>query len=308
MLHLRLVVPTARTDAVCATLAEAVGVASVVVVPGAARRPAGDLVLCDVAREGASQLIEALRGHGLEQDGSIAVEPVDTVISQAARRAEAEAPGQPVNAVVWEEVEARTSEESALSATYLIFLVVATAVAAIGVLTDSPILIVGAMVVGPEFGPVAGLCVALIQRRPAEGVRSLLALVIGFPVAIAVTAGLALLGAAAGLTSRAMLEAARPLTAFIWHPNAFSFIVAFLAGVAGMLSLTAAKSGALVGVLISITTVPAAANLALALAFADRAEAVGSALQLGINLGALLLAGTLTLGVQRSLADRQRRG
>src|SRR5688572_3150873 len=35
----------------------------------------------------------------------------------------------------------------------------------IGILTDSLILIIGAMVVGPEFGPLAGLCVAVVQRE-----------------------------------------------------------------------------------------------------------------------------------------------
>ena len=75
-----------------------------------------------------------------------------------------------------------------------------------------------------------------------------------------------------------------PLTAFIYQPDTLSWIVAFLAGIAGMLSLTSAKSAALVGVLISVTTVPAAANVALALAFGEIAEARGSAIQLGINL------------------------
>jgi hypothetical protein len=54
-----------------------------------------------------------------------------------------------------------------------------------------------------------------------------------------------------------MLIAERPLTSFIWNPDALSWIVGFLAGIAGMLALTSAKSGALVGVLISVTTIPA---------------------------------------------------
>jgi hypothetical protein len=40
------------------------------------------------------------------------------------------------------------------------------------VLLDQPILIVGAMVVGPEFGPLAALCLGLLQRhRAVIGVR-----------------------------------------------------------------------------------------------------------------------------------------
>jgi uncharacterized hydrophobic protein (TIGR00271 family) len=99
------------------------------------------------------------------------------------------------------------------------------------------------------------------------------------------------------------LIAERPLTSFIWKPDALSWIVGFLAGIAGMLALTSAKSGALVGVLISVTTIPAAANAAVALAYWVPSEAIGSAVQLVINLSAIVVAGTLTLLVLRTRAE-----
>ena len=97
-----------------------------------------------------------------------------------------------------------------------------------------------------------------------------------------------------------MLIAERPLTSFIWKPDALSWIVGFLAGIAGMLALTSAKSGALVGVLISVTTIPAAANAAVAIAYWVPREAIGSVIQLVINLSAIAVAGTLTLLVLRA--------
>ncbi len=66
-----------------------------------------------------------------------------------------------------------------------------------------------------------------------------------------------------------------------------------------MLSLTSAKSGALVGVLISVTTIPAAANIGVAAAYGEWGDAGGAALQLGINLGGIVVAGVLTLYIQR---------
>ena len=75
-----------------------------------------------------------------------------------------------------------------------------------------------------------------------------------------------------------------PLTDFISNPDAFSFIVAFVAGIAGVLSLTSAKSGALIGVLVSVTTIPAAANIGVAAAFGEWAEWRGAMLQLAVNL------------------------
>ncbi|CAM5625592.1 hypothetical protein SCYAM73S_06876 [Streptomyces cyaneofuscatus] len=84
-----------------------------------------------------------------------------------------------------------------------------------------------------------------------------------------VTAGFAWLLDAFGLFTRDMIDRPRPNTGFIWHPDRMSFVVAFLAGVAGTLSLTSAKSGALIGVAISVTTVPAAANAAVAFSYGD---------------------------------------
>jgi|SRR5215213_9602710 len=95
--------------------------------------------------------------------------------------------GEPSDAVIWEQVEFRTSEESKLSASYLTFIVLATLIAVVGLLLDSPILIVGAMVVGPEFGPIAGVCVALVERQRKLAARSFLALAVGFAAAIALS-------------------------------------------------------------------------------------------------------------------------
>jgi uncharacterized hydrophobic protein (TIGR00271 family) len=299
VLHLRIIVPPDRTDAVQESLSASEAVVNVVVLPGAARSPVGDLILCDVVREGASGLIARLRELGVERDGCIMLDQIDTVLSDAADRAADRVPGLGVDAVVWEQIERSTGEETRLSAAYLTFMTVAMIIAAIGVLLDQPILIVGAMVVGPEFGPLAALCVGIVQRRLPLVRSALVALLVGFPVAMAVTVAATFALDAAGLVDRSMLLRERPLTSFIWQPDALSWVVGFLAGVAGMLSLTSAKAGTLTGVLISVTTVPAAANAAVAVAYAERGEAAGSALQLLINVVAIVTAGVLTLLVQR---------
>ncbi|MFJ2706486.1 DUF389 domain-containing protein [Streptomyces sp. NPDC087428] len=301
MLHLRLLVPAARTDEVTDLLERTVGTAHLVVLPGAARDPVGDMVLCDVAREAGDELIAELRRLGVDRYGSITLENMDLTLSARADRAEEEAPGEGADAVLWEELTEATHEESTFSVTYVSFLAVATMLAACGVMLDNAILIVGAMAVGPEFGPLAGISTALVQRAPRLVWRSLWALVGGFAVAMVLTAGFAWLMDAFGLFDAAMIEAKRPNTAFVWQPDWLSFVVAFLAGIAGTLSLTSAKSGALIGVAISVTTVPAAANAAVAFSYSDYQQMTGSTQQLAANLGGIVLAGTLTLLAQKAL-------
>jgi uncharacterized hydrophobic protein (TIGR00271 family) len=126
-------------------------------------------------------------------------------------------------------------------------MIVATMIAGIGMMLDQPILIVGAMAVGPEFGPLVALCIGIVTRCRRPATRALGTLVLGFAVGMAATVILTWIWTAIGLLSESMLIAARPLASFIWKPGALSWIVGFLAGIAGMLALTSAKSGAVVG-------------------------------------------------------------
>lgn len=307
MLHLRLITPSDRTDEVVRLIEGTVGTTHLAVLPGVARNPAGDMVLCDVAREAGDELLTDLQRLGIEEHGSIAVENIDLSLSKRADKAEAEAPGEGADAVLWEHLADATHEESTLSVTYVAFITLATMIAACGVVLDNAVLIVGAMAVGPEFGPLAGISTAVVQRRPRLALRSLIALVAGFALAMAVTVGFSWFMDALDLFSKEQLEGDRPNTGFVYAPDAFSFIVAVLAGIAGTLSLTSAKSGALVGVAISVTTVPAAANAAVALSYGDTEQTWGSTEQLLLNLLGIVVAGTLTLLTQKWLWSRQRR-
>lgn len=298
MLHVRVISPASSTSQVEAVLTQDEAVVHLVVVPGAARAPDGDLVEFDVVREGATLVLDRLRELGLDRDGGIVMENVEAALSQSAERAARRVPGLGVDAVVWQQIEQQTGEETRLSWAFLVFMIVATVIASIGVLLDQPILIVGSMVVGPEFGPLAALCVGVVRRRGYLIRRSAWTLLVGFTAGMAVTVVTTWLLTAVGLVDKDMLLGDRPLTGFIWQPDALSWVVGFLAGIAGMLSLTSAKSGTLVGVLISVTTVPAAANAAAAVAYGVGHEAAGSALQLVINLAAIVVAGVLTLLVQ----------
>ena len=71
-----------------------------------------------------------------------------------------------------------------------------------------------------------------------------------------------------------------------------------IAAAAGVLSLTSAKVGGLSGVFISVTTVPAAGNVALGIALGVPHEIWGSLAQLALNISGMVVAGWLTLAIQ----------
>jgi uncharacterized hydrophobic protein (TIGR00271 family) len=306
MVHMRIVAPPEAATRALELLGASESVSNVVHLPGAARKPAGDLILADVAREDASVVVQDLRELDIPATGSIAISSVDTQISESAARAERHAAGLPSDAVVWEDVDSRSEELTELSGVFLAFMVLAMLIAAIGLILDQPILIVGAMVVGPEFGPLAGFCVALVHKRGRLAVRSGLALAIGFPLAITAVYVATHAFKATGLFEDDFSQRGHAFANIISEPDFFTFFVAACAGAAGMLSLSTAKSGALIGVLISVTTIPAAANIGLAAAYQDGESWRGSVAQLAINLGSIIVAGAAVLYVQRLLYLRRK--
>jgi uncharacterized hydrophobic protein (TIGR00271 family) len=301
VLHLRIIAPTRLREAVIELLTGNPGVTHVVFHRDAALDPRGDEITADIARESANDIVDGLKSLGVKEAGAITLDVVDTVLSTRAYRAEDEAHGDPADAVVWDELAARTREESTLNVTFLMFLCLACLIAAVGVVTDSPVTVVGAMVVGPEFGPLAALAVALVRRRMYLARRAAIALLVGFPVAMLVTAVGVLAGEAVGWVQVTNLEQLSDVD-FIFQVGPLSFVVALFAGAAGMLSLVSAKSAALVGVFISVTTVPAAGFAVVAATIGDWDVAAKSAAQLLVNLTGIVLAGVLVLWARR-LAD-----
>jgi uncharacterized hydrophobic protein (TIGR00271 family) len=306
MIHLRIVAPHDQAEAAMEVLCRTDSVCNVIFLENAAKRPDGDVILCDVAREDASVVLSDLKALDIHETGSIALEVIDTQISKFADRAVEHAKGAPSDAVVWEEVEAHTNENVELSAAFASFMVLAALIAAVGIYLDSPILIVGAMVVGPEFGPIAGFCVAIVQRQRKLAIRSAIALAIGFPLAITATYVATHIFKATGLTPDQFTAEEHGIANLIASPDFFAFFVAACAGAAGMLSLSTSKSGALIGVLISVTTIPAAANIGVAAAYEDWEGWRGSMAQLAVNMAAILVAGTAVLAIQRLLYRRRK--
>jgi len=304
MLHVRIVCRPDHAPAVLDVLRQVRGATNVVRHPGVVLDHRADLIEVDVAREAVDGLLGGLRPLCLERGGSITLETFDTALGEAIDHAEQEAPGDGGDALIWDELAQTTKDQSQLSAGFLLFLVIATLIAAVGLLTDSQVLIVGAMVLGPEFGPLAGLAVAAVAHDWAAARLGARALLIGFPLAIAVTGVLVAVLHAVGEVPQAYLDGRQTLTSFVSSPNVFSVIVALLAGIAGTISLTAEKSSTLVGVFISVTTVPAAAAIAAAAVTGQGSQAVGAIVQLLVNLACIVLASTITLHAQRGLWRR----
>jgi uncharacterized hydrophobic protein (TIGR00271 family) len=307
MQHLRITTPAHLTDDVVAVFTGDPAVSHLAVLRGASLQPAGDIVHADVAREATNEIVDRLAALGVGEHGTIHIEPVTTWVSRAGLDAERHTPGSSADAVVWADVTQRAYEETELNWTYLSFMTLATLLASIAIVVDSQVLVIGAMVLGPEFVAIAALGLALVRRRGALFKLAARTLFVGFAAAITLTTVAALAGRALGWIVTDDVTGERPGTDFIYSPDKWSFIVALIAAAAGVLSLTSAKVGGLSGVFISVTTVPAAGNVALGIAFGAWDEVTGSAVQLGLNISGMILAGWATLALQHLVWNRKAR-
>lgn len=298
MLHLRVISPSDRSAEVLRVLAGEAGVTHVTLAVGTAIEPQGDVIEADVSRVYANRVLAALTGLDLVQAGGIVFDPTGTMLSCAGERADAAVPARPGAAVVWEQLLGQAREGARLTPTFLVFLTIAFLLSAVGVATASPLTLVGAMVVGPEFRPLAALSVGLVRRDTGLMRSSVRTLAISFPVAMVVTALATLVWISLGWIGTGDVENARAFD-FIYQVGPFSLVVALLAGAAGMLALVTSVSTVLVGVFISVTTVPAA-GLAVVAVFAGKWNVVLSSLgQLAVNLIGIVLAGVTVLLVMK---------
>jgi len=299
MLHVRVVSPAEVTDSLIDSLTADPGVSGLVVMRAVASRPDGDAVQFDLTRASANSVLRRVRDLGLDRRGSVIVETVDAELSRPADHPELSYHGE--RAPVWELVEARIHADAEYPPSFFLLLVFAGLIGACGILTNSQILVVGAMVVGPEYGAIIAVALGIDQRDGPAVRRGLIVLFEGFAVAIAVTLLFAVCIRAAGHTPQAYLHGVRPVSDLINTPNLFSVVVAVIAGLTGVVSLTLARATALTGVFISVTTIPAAADIGVSLVYGARREAAGSLAQLLLNVVLLIIVGALGLHGQRAL-------
>ena len=145
-------------------------------------------------------------------------------MSALADEASARAPGDAADAVVWEEVAFTAESDAGLTTAFCLLLVAAAWIAAIGILTDSLVLIVGAMVLGPEYALLSALATGLVLRSKRLCLRAMRTIALGTVVAVATTA---LFVAALAIVGIADLDdTSHEATGFIARPDVWSLLVA----------------------------------------------------------------------------------
>jgi uncharacterized hydrophobic protein (TIGR00271 family) len=296
MLRLRSSVHQSRADEFGSLLRELDGVRRVVQQADEAAAEAY-VFAADVDPSAADRLVEAIGEFGIE-DPDYVLTRIEVVAPQ--HRHHLGEGG--VDGYSWIEVIGQARANSRLLARYLALINVAAVIAALGVITSSSILIVGAMAVSPDLLPICATCVGLVARRHDLARRAFVTLTLGLGLVVVTAAALSFLLKITGFLPDGF-EVENSSLVNLAHTDYSTVLIALAAGVAAMLSFET-KASAAVGVAISVTTIPASAYLGVAIGGGGIEHAMGAAAVLAINVSLLIVSGSLTLLIQRWLPNR----
>jgi uncharacterized hydrophobic protein (TIGR00271 family) len=297
VLRLRLAVEEHRADAVAEALNETGGVHRIVAL-NPERAGTGVVLAADVMPSVADRVMSLIRGWEVD-DADYLLLKQEVIAPSPAHGHFSEGEG-----FAWIEIMGQARTHSRVLGRYLALMTVAAILGAIGVITDNPILVVGAMAVSPDLLPICAACVGIVAGRLPLARRAIGTLLLGIVLTWAVAAALAWGLQAVGILS-ASYEVHEENLHGLQSIDYSTILVALAAGVAAMLSFETRAASA-VGVAISVTTIPASALFGVSLGLGEVSVSWGAAGVLGVNVVLLLLSGVVTLAVQRGLATSRR--
>lgn len=297
MLRLTVSVDAPREPRLADLLRELDGVRRVLRQPDESAAPAQTVFVADVEPAAADPLIAAIDEMGVSIDDYVLAR-IDVVAPQRTHFTG----HRGTDGLAWVEVMGQARANSWPLARYLALINVAAVIGAIGVIISSSILIIGAMAVSPDLLPICATCVGIVGGRRTLAWRAFATLTLGLGLVVVTAAVLSLLLKWTGILPDGFTVEQSSLHTLA-HTDYSTVLVALAAGVAAMLSFETGASAA-VGVAISVTTIPASAYLGVAIGGGGIEEALGALVVLIVNVGLLVVAGTLTLLAQRILPNR----
>ena len=178
---------------------------------------------------------------------------------------------------------------SRLNADFLIMLGLAAAIASLGLLQDSPAVVIGSMLLAPLMTPMVSMGLALAQANPRLGRQSLKTVVVGLLITLAIGLLTAMVTPGSEVTTQVLARG---------DPNILDLLIAVFSAAAAAYALSRPSVlDAAAGVAIATALVPPLCSLGIALAYWETRVAQGAGLLFITNFLAIALtaAGTFRL-------------
>ena len=169
---------------------------------------------------------------------------------------------------------------------FISLICLSTAIAALGLISNSTAVVIGAMLVAPLMVPILGAGLAIIQGNVPLVVNSAKSIILGFLAALGIGFLVGVLTPYDELTSEILARG---------KPRLADMFIAFFSGVAAAHCMSRPKlSAALPGVAIAAALVPPIASSGLALSLGKPIEASGATILFFTNVVCIILGSSFT--------------
>ncbi len=217
--------------------------------------------------------------------------PVEATLPRPPEPEQAVGPGDEKSAarINREELYSQISESAEISSVFIAQVIIATLVAAVGLMRDDTAVIIGAMVIAPLLGPNMSLSLATTLGDRALAKRSLKANLVGLTLAFLASLAIGFIFT---------IDPNTPSIASRTGVSGGDIILALASGCAGVLAFTSGAPAALIGVMVAVALLPPFVVFALLLASGEFHAASGALMLVATNVICVNLAGVVTFVVQ----------
>ena len=191
-----------------------------------------------------------------------------------------------------EEILADLEDSAVLSVTYVTLVILSGTLAALGLVGNSVVTIIGSMIVAPLMGPIALTSIGVLLPRRGILQRGLAAETVGLgaTIAMGIIVGL-LLGFPDGVTPEMLSRASQT--------DIINIAFAVVSGAAAGVIISRGQGLSIVGVAIAASLAPPAANIGLFLSRGDVCDAKFAAALLFMNILAINISCSVIFSIYR---------
>jgi len=292
-------VPPEKADAIVRHLQHIEGVIGLVRQRGASLQPPGDVLSIQSTNDGTRQILQVLNDLRVVDDGSIATSAPRSLISadhQALIDRES-------NETIWDEMAFLLRQDTNLAPNFLALMMLAGAIAAVGLWSDTLHIVIGAMVIAPAFEPLVRLPFGLIAGPRRIAKSGLVAASVGY-VFLALGGVVAVLVLQAVDPGRSADLQSRPWVSFWSTVTVTGVVASTFAAAAGAVVISGQRSVLTTGVMIALALIPSMAIVGMGITVGDFALAGRGFVRWAVDAALVVVVSAVVLTLKRLYLHR----
>ncbi len=304
--QLQIAIPSDETNLLLEDLQRLEGIIGLSVQRGVSIKPPGDIVTAEVSSRSLSALMRLLdeRKIGQSPNSSITTSEPTGLISTSST----EMITHDTSEALWEEMELILTKESNMTAGMHGVMAISGFVAAVGIVTGVPHLVIGAMVIAPGFEPLIRITLGVVTQSRAW-IRGLRFTAQGYVALLLGAALAALVMRATGislLSEEGYYADPHVLVSYWTSLTVPSLLVSSVASVAGTIFVASNRSVLTAGVMIALALIPSATMVSIALVAASWSVAGQALLRWAVDAALVLIFSALVFMWKRYRLHRRR--